>query len=125
MNKIESAQRRESDNYYDESNMESYETYGKRSLPEENKPHKGNGKADITVYDRYDSDYEDAETPGQGAHFRLKKSCCKKGGLLNSKNSIGHLSDPEGSEFLTETFYRQKALLKDSPWQKVTNIVRL
>ena len=111
MNKIDSAQRGESNNYYDESNLESYETYGKRSLPEENKDHKENGKADVTIYDRYDSDYEDAETPGQGANLRLKKSCCKKGGLLNLKNSIGHLSDPGGSEFLIEIFFTDKKSL--------------
>ena len=120
MNKIDSAQRRESNNYYDESNMESYETYGKKSLPEEKKPHKENGKADVTVYDRYDSDYEGAETR-EGANLGSKKSCCKKGRLFNLKKS----NLLYGAEFHAQIFLTAKAFFKDSHWPKVTNIVRL
>ena len=122
----EQSNSRESYNSYDESNEESYEKYGKRSLPEGYTPYKENGQVVEAVYDRYDTDYEGAETPDQEANLRLKKSCCEKGGLLNLKNSIGHLTDPEGSEFPTEFFFiDKKALLKDSHWPKVTNIVRL
>ena len=43
------------------------------------------------VYDRYDDfGYEGAKTPDREANLKLKKTCCKKGGLFNLKNSIGH-----------------------------------
>ena len=80
MNTIDSGQQRDSNNSYesyDESNKESYEKYGKSSLPGENTANRENGNANDTVYDRYD--YEGAETPDQGTNIRSTKSCCKKG----------------------------------------------
>ena len=99
MNEIDSAQpreqsnSRESYNSYDESNEESYEKYGKRSLPEEYTPYKENGQAVEAVYDRYDTDYEGAETPDQEANLRLKKLFCKKGTLFNSKKKYRSLRE--------------------------------
>ena len=86
MNKIDSGQQRDSNNSYesyDESNKESYEKYGKSSLPGENAVNRENGNADEAVYDRYD--YEGAETPDQEANIRSTPSCCKKGRLFHFK----------------------------------------
>ena len=116
MNKINSAQQRESYDSYNsqgESNDESYEKYGRSSLPGVNTTNKDNSQVNEAVYDRYDTDYEGGE------NIRPKKSCCKKGRLFNLKNIVGH----SRVEYLTQIFFTEKALFKDSHWPRVTNIV--
>ena len=120
MNETNIARQRESDISScsdDESNGENYENYRTKSLPEGYTAYRKAGQADEVVYDRYDSDYEGAETPDQGVNQRSKQSCCKKGRLLDLKNAE--------TEFLTEIFFTKKAFLKDCHWQKVTNIVHI
>ena len=124
MNKIKSAQPRESNNSYnscDESDDGKYEKYGRRSSAEEYTPYKENGQADEAVYDRYDTDYEGDETRDQGGNLGSKKSCCKKGRLFNLKNKL----TDSMAEFHAQIFPTEKAFFKDSHWPKVTNIVRL
>ena len=87
MNETKIAQQREFDLSfcsYDESNVGSYEDYGKKRLPGAYTAYKKDGQADEIVFGRNDSDYEGAETPDQGEHeisYASKKSCCKIGWL--------------------------------------------
>ena len=60
-----------------------FRTLGRNDLPEGYTPYK---KADENVYDRYETDYEGAETPDQekeNGSCTSKKSCCKIGRLSN------------------------------------------
>jgi len=88
MNETNLTQQRESDISScsdDESNGENYENYRTKSLPEGYTAYRKAGQADENVYDRYNSDYEGAETPDQGGDKRSckSKSCCKIGWLSN------------------------------------------
>jgi len=86
MNETNIARQRESDISSctnDESNGESYEKYRRNSLPEGYTAYRKPGQAGEVVYDRYDTDYEGAETPDQEkGSCESKKSCCKIGWLF-------------------------------------------
>ena len=92
MNETNVAQQRESDIQScsdDESNGGSYENYRRNSLPEGYTAYR---KTEQNVYDRYESDYEGAETPDQERHegsCESKKSC-KIGWLSNLQIRAGH-----------------------------------
>ena len=92
MNETNIARQRESDISScsnDESNVENYENYRTKSLPEGYTAYK---KTEQNVYDRYDTDYEDEETPDQGedkGSCDSKKSCCKIGWLLYLEIIVG------------------------------------
>ena len=95
MNEPDTARQRESDISScstDESNGENYENYRTNSLPEGYTAYRKPGQADEVVYDRYDSDYEGAETPDQErdkGSCESKKSCCKIGWLLFLEIIVG------------------------------------
>ena len=92
MNETNVAQRRESDmpSCSDDESGGSYENYRRNSLPEGYTAYR---KTEQNVYDRYESDYEGAETPDQERHegsCESKKSCCKIGWLSNLQIKVGH-----------------------------------
>ena len=72
----------ESDVSYGESNEGSYDDYRKESS-EGYTAYKEAGRIEEAVYDLYESDYEDSETPDQGAKI---SSCTRIGRLSNLSN---------------------------------------
>ena len=82
-----------SNNSNDDSSVESYQNYARTRLPEGYTRYKEAGQ---NVYDRYESDYEDEETPDQeDQRSCTKKPCCKIGRLSELKIRLGYFrADP-------------------------------
>ena len=66
-----------SSNSSDDTKEGTYENY-RKSLPEGYTPYRKTSQVDENAYDRYESDYEGAETPDRD---RNQKTCCDIGRL--------------------------------------------
>ena len=72
-----------SSNSSDDTKEGTYENY-RKSLPEGYTPYRKTSQVDENAYDRYESDYEGAETPDREKDKKScasKKTCCKIGRL--------------------------------------------
>ena len=78
------------------------------------------GQGDENVYDRYNTDYQGAETPDGD---RNKKPCCI--GRLSFVTVHSMLESVVTELNFLKNFFNEISLLKEYHWRKVKNIVRM
>ena len=102
-----------------ESSEGSYQNYRRGSLPKGYTPYPR--QVNENEYDRYDPNYEGAETPDRE---RNEKTCCDIGRL--SFVTVHSMLESVITELnFLKNFFNEISLLKEYHWRKVKNIVRM